>query len=896
MENDKKVKMHIVAHTHWDREWYYTFEEYRFRLVRLFDLLLECMEDGRIEYFTMDGQTIAIKDYLQIRPENEKRIRALTESGRLVIGPWYTQPNIFMSCAEAQVRNLLFGRRDMDNWGSGLRKVNYMPDQFGYTSQLPQMMKQFGLETLVGARGLPFGCKTFLRWTGADGTEVDVCALPHSYINACALTDCTEQKTFKAIGCSWTIPSLPDRLNVVLDEIPRSPTRNLLALNGVDHMFPNPKMPQTLEKIRELHPEVEVVQSTFDNYIADVRRELSAEPDHISGEQRDGRENLILPASQSMRMDVKCYNGRMEDRMIRVLEPQMALCSVCGMDNLPYSEADYAWELMLQNHAHDSLCCANSEPSYREILTRYDKISDVSREIINENSQRFNRLIKDMPEEGIVISNPSAFERDGIVELEIIASADNRSYPEPELWADGKKLDMYITGLRTDTLLRFVPSTGFIGQLQCAIFTVTADVGKLPPLGWKTVEIKGGFIADRPVSGLAVDSNTLENKYIKAKVEADGTVTVTDKVSGNVFDGLNRIIDDGENGNGFQHVAPYHDETFVSSGEKLSIAVKENNPLRGVLTVRQYVTVPKTLSADRFGRSSELVSIAVSTDIILTADAKQVEFVTTVDNTALNHRLRVAFPTDADTYTAYAGQPYDIIRRPVQPENPNHTVPGEYEPFVGYHPMHDLCGITDGKRGAMLCGDGILEYEVLPARRTVCLTLIRATDRLLVGVLETGSKFRLPAAQLQGEHTFRYVFIPHTGEPEDVMSEADIARHPLNYAQRDYLEAEFAQDYTPPTPYLPLSSGFISLDGRCVMNALKEAEDRNGIIIRMYNPTEKTVIQAVNVDKNFKLNGASKAELDESTVNTLEINGNGIRAEIKPKEIATFRLNISFAG
>lgn len=60
--NTEKFRMHIVPHTHWDREWYYSLEKFRYRLIRLLDLLIDLMEKDRIRYFILDGQTIAIED------------------------------------------------------------------------------------------------------------------------------------------------------------------------------------------------------------------------------------------------------------------------------------------------------------------------------------------------------------------------------------------------------------------------------------------------------------------------------------------------------------------------------------------------------------------------------------------------------------------------------------------------------------------------------------------------------------------------------------------------------------------------------------------------------------------------------------------------------------------
>ena len=187
MEN--RFTVHVVPHTHWDREWYFTLEEFRYRLIKLMDRLLDYMERDIIDFFQMDGQTIMLEDYLAVRPENRERFHKLVRDGRLLIGPWYTQPNVYMSGAEAQVRNLLLGKKDMERWGAPANKVNYMPDMFGFPGQLPQMMEGFGLDHLIGGRGMPKQCPTYLRWEGVDGSLIHVCHMPGSYINACGISE-----------------------------------------------------------------------------------------------------------------------------------------------------------------------------------------------------------------------------------------------------------------------------------------------------------------------------------------------------------------------------------------------------------------------------------------------------------------------------------------------------------------------------------------------------------------------------------------------------------------------------------------------------------------------------------------------------------------------------------
>ena len=79
--------IHIVSHTHWDREWYRSFQSFRLKLVHLVDGLLDLLEkDPHFKYFMLDGQTIVLDDYLAMRPEKEVLLRKHIQKGRIVIG------------------------------------------------------------------------------------------------------------------------------------------------------------------------------------------------------------------------------------------------------------------------------------------------------------------------------------------------------------------------------------------------------------------------------------------------------------------------------------------------------------------------------------------------------------------------------------------------------------------------------------------------------------------------------------------------------------------------------------------------------------------------------------------------------------------------------------------
>ena len=159
----------IVPHTHWDREWYQTHEQFRYRLVQLMDGLLDLLErDPAFLHFTLDGQTILLDDYFEVRPEARDRVEKLVWSGRLLIGPWYVLPDEWLVSGEALIRNLRLGLDRSEAMG-GSMKIGYVPDQFGHVGQLPQIFASFGMEGAVLWRGVGADInETLFDWEAAD--------------------------------------------------------------------------------------------------------------------------------------------------------------------------------------------------------------------------------------------------------------------------------------------------------------------------------------------------------------------------------------------------------------------------------------------------------------------------------------------------------------------------------------------------------------------------------------------------------------------------------------------------------------------------------------------------------------------------------------------------------
>ena len=224
------LDIHVVSHTHWDREWYLTYEQFRFRLVALVDRLLDLLDaDPAYKYFHLDGQTIVLEDYLEIRPEQEPRLRKAIEDGRILIGPWYVMPDEFLVSGESLVRNLLRGHRISREFGTPM-PVGYLPDLFGHVGQMPQIWRQFGLDNTILWRGFG-GANAEYWWDAPDGSRLLMMHLPpEGYCNATRIVFDPDAMMARA-------------KEKVEFERGRTRTGQALLMNGVDHVEPHTAIP-----------------------------------------------------------------------------------------------------------------------------------------------------------------------------------------------------------------------------------------------------------------------------------------------------------------------------------------------------------------------------------------------------------------------------------------------------------------------------------------------------------------------------------------------------------------------------------------------------------------------------------------------------------------------------
>ncbi|MBV9614198.1 MAG: hypothetical protein JO031_01935, partial [Ktedonobacteraceae bacterium] len=396
----EQLNIIIVPHTHWDREWYQTFQQFRIRLVKTIDKLLDILDsDENFRYFMLDGQTIVLDDYLEIQPEQEEHLKRYTRAGRILVGPWYLQPDEFLVSGESLIRNLQIGLRRAAEFGS-IMQVGYVPDCFGHIAQLPQILQGVGIDNAVFWRGVGAEATTSeFYWTAPDGTKVLVVHLadPVGYSNARFLPLNPEE--FVA------------RVELLASNIlPQATTNNLLFMNGSDHLEPQNGLPAVIETanglLAHINPEHEKILThsvngsaqqgsnrhkkhfdsisvhigTLPEYIERVRQQNTDFPT-LSGEMRSSQYAHLLPSVLSTRMWIKQQNAATEHLLEHVVEPLTAWATTLSAP-YPQGLVRAAWKYLLQNHPHDSICGCSIDQVHRENSVRFAQSLQICESII----------------------------------------------------------------------------------------------------------------------------------------------------------------------------------------------------------------------------------------------------------------------------------------------------------------------------------------------------------------------------------------------------------------------------------------------------------------------------------------------------------------------------------
>jgi mannosylglycerate hydrolase len=854
VKNQERLQVTLVSHTHWDRAWYVPYQEFRIRLVRLVDRLLELLHTHPdFGVFMLDGQTSVLEDYLNVRPQRAAELQALCRSGRILVGPWYILADEFLSSPEALIRNLMWGHRMGLAYG-GVMKAGYVPDGFGHIAQLPQILSGFGIQSAffwrgVGAEGDRLG--TEFEWEALDGSSVTAILMPYGYHNVSNLGFVnhwgdTSQMVFDPDLAQAQIRQALDKL------APFAHTPARLLMNGIDHAEPEPRLPEIIRRSNQELEDAHLTQGTLLDHLRRVQASEMKLP-HFCGEFRWGRYSEVLQGVYSTRIYLKQANQRVETLLERYVEPLSSLgwlggaCMPDGTEDLIW----LAWRTLIQSHAHDDLYGSGVDQTHRETLFRIEQAGQISETLLRGAVRALAGQIDCSGQPGLplLVFNPLGQPRReiaiGEIELdfddpaasgmEVVDSA-GRPVPHQVLEDLGEQTWMEVFKANRKRKLRLA-------------FQV-----EVPACGYQVYFARPAPLAVRPYSAPTQEGAfTASNAYHRLVIAQDGSLEIEDLQSGEHFRGLNTFEDVEDAGDEYSYASCPHTQTIRSAGRPAKIKQVQGGPCITTFRVEHSLPIPIGLDPDRQQRRAETVDISIVSEVSLFRDQPGIFITTSVDNRACDHKLSVVFPTHSNPAAAMVDESFAILPRPIDLP----IAPGWVEDPTPLMHQRAFIDLSQDGRGLAVLNRGLPSVEVKRGEGGVQITLplLRAIgwlsrSDLLTRRVTAGPIVETPEAQCLGRHRFEYAILPHSGDWQAVYPLAYAYTGSVLIARADTHEglnlAEMNIPGDDPTqvvavPWqregpLPAMLSFLALEPReLVLSAVRRSADGLGLVVRAWN-------------------------------------------------------------
>ena len=886
-----KRKIHVIPHSHWDREWYFTTSRSKVYLMKdLGDVLNTLENDPEFKYFMVDAQGSLLDDYIKWRPQDKERISKLVNDGRLVIGPWYTQTDQLVISGESIVRNMYYGMKRCESFGKYMN-VGYVPDSFGQSGNMPQIYRQFGIEDTLFWRGVSDDMvkHTDYNWRGDDGSVVFTTQIPFGYyIGGNIPEEPEENEEFWQKECLEKAGG-------------RSATRHIYFPNGFDQAPVRTNLPQLVKERNEKDPENEYVISCIEDYIKDVKSE-NPELEEVQGELVIAKHMRIHKSIFSSRSDLKVMNTQIQNYVTNVMEPLLTISYNLG-NEYPHEAVAEIWKLLFENAAHDSIGSCISDTANEDVYVRYKQARDIAVNLVELHSRLIATNVKNDADMTFTAINTLPQKRKDTVIVKTYVPGGKFAI------IDEKGNDVDYTIIKSRDLTDYVlsqtimldPSRKFYVPDQVLEVTMAIKANDVPALGYVQYSIDTQKDSHKETA----DKKVLENKYYTIEVEENGSLTIVDKANNVTYKNQGILVENGDDGDSFNYSPPRKDMEVFSNESKCTVKISGSD-IYDQAEIHFDMVVPADLDERAEGKVS--VTMLVDMTVALRKDSKVIDFNVKVDNKGLSHRLCVLFDSQIVSAFNYADQQFGLIKRPnyyekemkLYMESMNNKTEKKagiqelanwandqstwQEPPISIEPTQSYVSLTDGKTGIAVIPQGVREYEVLDDSK-IRLTLFRTygfmgKENLIYrpGRASGERIIETPAAQLLKEMEFNFGFTSYAGDINDsdidtlakqyntnleVYTYAEFLNGRLIFSQRE-IEGQNAKVHS-----------LFETEENIVVSAVKKAEEDDGYIIRLYNGKDHKDLDD-KIKFNFDIKEAYYTNLKEEKTEEIKVENNTI--------------------
>ncbi|MGM0173037.1 mannosylglycerate hydrolase [Enterococcus sp. DIV0800] len=877
-----KKTVHVVPHSHWDREWYFTTSRSKIYLMHDLKKVLEQLEkDDPYDSFILDGQASLLDDYLNWRPQDKERIKELVKQGKLIIGPWYTQTDQLVISGESIVRNMLYGMKICEDFGDYMN-VGYVPDSFGQAASMPQIYREFGISDTMFWRGVSDDevAHTEYQWRGEDGSVVNVYQIPSGYYIGGAIpersADLAEFLHQEPFETTWG----------------RSSTDQVYFPNGFDQAPVRENLPELVDQMNALYKdEYELQFSTIEKYIAAVK-ERQPELEEIAGELINGKLMRIHKTIFSSRPDLKALNTQIQHYLVNVMEPILTMAMQLGFE-YPVETIKEIWKLMFENAAHDSIGSCVSDTTNEDVYMRYKQARDISLNLVELTLRQISTAINNPQAQEITFTLFNTYDtiREGVIEAEVylpqkefaILDQAGNTFPYTIL----ELVDQTEYVLNQGNVLNSVKEIYLPEKVYKAKIAIEAT--KVPSIGYTqlTIDLKG----DSSTALQTSKTPTLENEHYQITVNPNGSLDILDKANEVLYKNQGIIEENGDDGDSFNYSPPVKDFIVSSMDTEPKITIQQSDIYQSI-RLEFLLKVPKNLAERAKKQVSEELPIIL--EVALKKQSPLLDFKLTVDNQRVDsHRVCVLFDTGIAAKFSIADQQFGTLQRPVVFEKEMalwnaHKDQWNEQP-IAIETCQSFVGLFDEDHGVAVMPKGVREFEIIGERfETICLTIFRTygfmgKENLMYrpGRASGESVIETPDAQCHKTMSFEFslAYFAQSFDQANVAQLAKQAVTPIEvYQYAEFLNSRLIFTLGEVAKTLPASFSLFEINGNLTLSVLKKAEDRPGYILRLYNGLLNEDGQAA-IKFSHALLSAEKVDLKEKTKEPLPINNDTIELE-----------------
>mgnify|MGYP000903918442 FL=1 len=865
-----KLKIGIIPHTHWDREWYFTSSKSMIYSIHDFDEIIEHLEqDEEYKSFILDGQTSIIEDYLSMRPAMEDRVKKLVKDNRLITGPWYTQPDTLVVSGESLIRNLLYGTRKAKELGKTM-KVGYLPDSFGMSEQMPQIYRGFGFKYAAFRRGIADRLvkNGEFYWSSPNGDEVFV-------------------HNIYAYGSAGYLPESPDEIKDfminIIDKLKDKYRAGLILLfNGEDQKPIRKNLPQIIETARKVLPDIDFEIMSMEEGLIELEKS-DIDFERYQGEFTFGQYSRTHKSIFSTHADLKIMNNRIENYLQNIAEPVSSLAYALGFK---YEEKvlEKIWKLMLDNSAHDSIGMCNSDVTNKYVEHRFREAKYLATSLTELKLREISTRIPVKDNFQFQIYNLLPYERGGLLETQLFLP-----FEDVEIYDDeGNIYESEIISIEdvTDSILKKSikeigvdndSSTSWHKEVKNIYDSkILINVEGLQPMSYKTLYIREKNKQENPLS---THDNIIENEYFAITISDDGIIDILDKKRNKKYSDAIYFEDDGDEGDSYDYSEPTNN-IYLRDTRTINTKITSTS-LKNTMHISFNMALPYNL--EERARNKTSVSNIIKIDISLIKCNPNIGINITVLNKAIEHRLRMIINTEIYAKSSYADQQFGTIQREVYlKEVELWKEEGWDEKPRTIEPMQSFVSIGDDCLAVQVTTDSVREYQIIGEKfNKIAMTILRSTPFLGKEGLndrpgrESGTKAPTPDAELMGKKINAKYFIRYY-DKYDAYECAKNSKEILTPII-SYQGAQFKNNTTyfvitnPKDKNLPTNYSAFRIEGDTILSTVKKAEGKDDLIIRLYNPDRiknKTVkILDLDINKNLY-----EAALDEKPISKLDNN------------------------